>query len=81
MQTAPPMVDLAVTAQPAQSESVNVVTRLGQSCQAKLEISRGLPIRYFPIFLNGRMPEAFGALILRAASFKAYAMSGRSVAM
>ena len=71
MHMQPPLVDLAVRAQPAQSESVNAVTLLGHSCHENSDTSRGLPINYRPILRNLRMLDRRGVAMSRAASFTA----------
>ena len=71
MHTAPPLVDLADRAHPAQSLSVKVVTLEGISWYANLDTSRGLPRRYLPIFLSRPRSASVGALMFRAASLTA----------
>ena len=46
----PPLVLRAVLTQPAQSESVNVVTMDCWACHGKWYTSLGAPAKYLPIF-------------------------------
>ena len=72
MHIIPPLVLLAVTMHPAQSESVYPVIIDVDCCQGKCATNLGRPARYLPIFFSPPKCEALGVDMCRADSFVAY---------